>query len=357
MDNFRQPYLIIRKTLYGHIKGSPIYSIELKNKNISVGITNIGCAITSICTPDKNGFQKNIVAGFKDLKDYKQNEFYFGCVLGRYANRLANGRFNLDGREIQLSVNDGINHLHGGIKGFNKKIWQMDNIINNENEIGVEFNYVSRDGEEGYPGNLSIKVKYTLNEENQLSINYFAETDKPTPVNLSNHTYFNLTGFEDNILNHDLQIASHFYTEKNINNVPTGNVLSLSDTPLDFIKQKKIGENINALITDKGFDHNYILKENVGKEIEWAAQLSEKKTGRIVNVYTNQPAIQLYTANFWNGSVIGQQNKPYLKHGSVALETQSFPDSPNHPNFPNTILYPDDIYSSTTIYEFKVAAE
>ena len=295
------------------------------------------------------------MAGFKTIDEYKNNKYFFGCVVGRYANRIAKGKFKINYKTYQLKLNNGANNLHGGEAGFDKKIWNTERIINNETQAGVKFSYISKDGEEGFPGNLKASVTYTLNDKNELTIHYKAVTDKATPVSLTNHSYFNLTGFENNsIINHSLKIYSDEYTEKNENNQPTGKFIKVDDTVFDFRSAKKIGTNINndVLKNDKGYDHNFILKHDNSNDIIHAAILSDDETGRILNVFTTAPGIQLYTANFWDGSIIGAQNKIYKQHSAVALETQSFPDSPNHSNFPNTILCPGEEYDSTTIYSF-----
>jgi aldose 1-epimerase len=355
MLNVGQDFLSLKSRLYGILQGKNVYKFTLQNECMSVDITNLGCSIAAIYTPGRNGIQKNIVAGFEDLKAYENNRDYFGCVLGRYANRIAGGCFFLEGKEINLSVNDSINHLHGGVEGFNKKIWDVGSVIQKEEQVYVELEYLSRDGEEGYPGNLHVKVKYILNNKNQLCIEYRAYTDKATPVSLSNHSYFNLSGFENPLITgHALQINAISYTEKNKFNVPTGNILPVSDSPLDFRKTKTIGDHINCYQTDKGFDHNFILKDHDPGEIVLAAQLKDPESGRTLKVYTDRPGIQLYTANFWDGTILGQQGQLYQKHGGVALETQAFPNSPNHPSFPNTILNPGQHYFSTTIYEFGI---
>lgn len=355
MLNVGKDFLSLKSRLYGILQGENIYKFTLQNECISVDITNLGCSIAAIYTPGRNGIQKNIVAGFEDLKDYENNRDYFGCVLGRYANRIAGGCFSLNGKDICLSVNDGINHLHGGVEGFNKKIWDIGSVIQKEEQVYVEFEYLSRDGEEGYTGNLHVKVKYILNNKNQLCIEYRAHTDKATPVSLSNHSYFNLSGFENPLITgHVLQINAMSYTEKNEFNVPTGNILPVSHSPLDFQKPKIIGKHINCFLADKGFDYNFILKDYVPGEVVLAAQLRDLASGRKLKIYTDQPGIQLYTANFWDGTILGQQGKFYQKHGGAALETQAFPDSPNHPSFPNTILNPGQHYFSTTIYEFGI---
>lgn len=342
-------------TLYDHVQGKDIYWITLRNGSTVVRITNLGCAITSILTPDREGVHKNIVAGFEEPGDYKNNPYYFGCVVGRTINRIGEGRFPLEGRTIQLSQNHGHNHLHGGFEGFNKKIWDIAGVIHGEGEVGVTFSYTSRDGEEGYPGNLQVQVRYILSPENKLLITYKATTDKKTPVNLSNHSYFNLTGFANPVItDHLLKIHAEKYTEKNADNLPTGNILPLSGTSLDFSRPKKIGDHIDQFPLDKGFDHNFVLTPVSSGTLRPAAELYDPSSGRMLRITTDRPGMQLYTANWWDGSLLAPDGRPYVQHGAVALETQAFPDSPNHADFPDTILTPDETYRATTVFEFIV---
>ena len=335
----------------------PVVMIILQNRDLTVECTNIGCAITAIYTPDRHQIKKNIVAGFANWELYTINKDYLGCVVGRYANRIGHGTFNLNGKKYQLTVNDAPNHLHGGWNGFSRKVWQLADTIENENECGVVFTYASADEEEGYPGNVLATVQYTLNKNNQLQIVYRATTDKSTPLNLTNHSYFNLTGFEvPDILGHYLQIVAGEYTEKSAGNTPTGALASVYNTALDFTNPRLIGSDITCFPGDMGYDHNFILSHTATKNIIKAAVLSEGTTGRMLTVYTNKPAIQLYTANHWDGAITGPQGIAYQKHGAVALETQCWPDSVNHPHFPNTILHPGSAYTSTTVFEFGVMA-
>ena len=332
-----------------------IKSFLLKNDAIKIEITNLGCIILSIKTPDKSGTFQNIVAGFKTINEYKNNKDFFGCVVGRYANRIANGMFTIDDKTYQLKLNDGVNSLHGGEHGFDKQVWKVAKVISDETHCSIVFEYLSKNGEEGFPGNLNVSVTYLLNNKNELIIHYKATTDKATPVSLTNHSYFNLSGFEiDSINDHSLQIFAGEYTEKNINNQPTGKFIRIDDTIFDFRSARKIGADINdeVLKNDKGYDHNFVLKHDNSDAIIHAAQLSDDESGRTLDVFTNATGIQLYTANFFDGSITGSQNKVYKQHSAVALETQSFPDSPNHSNFPDTILYPGEIYNSTTVYAF-----
>jgi aldose 1-epimerase len=254
-----------------------------------------------------------------------------------------------------LSVNNGSNHLHGGTEGFSRKVWHIHEIIEGEDECGIVFSYFSPDGEEGYPGNLSVTVKYLLSRENRLGIYYKAITDKSTPVSLTNHSYFNLSGFaEPTIYNHKLCIDADEYTVKSRNNTSTGEVAKLQGTPLDFRTPKLIAKDIHAFPEDMGYDYSFILKNNNTNAVVKAAILSEEESGRMVTVYTDRPAIQVYTGNFWDGSSEGEQGYRYIQHGGVALETQAFPDSPNHSHFPGSIVRPGEVHESTTIYEFGI---
>ena len=337
-------------TLYDKLDGKDVYLITLKNGTTTVHITNIGCSIMSIHTPDRQGVHRNIVAGFASPMDYLRNPWYFGCIIGRYVNRIGGARFSLDGQAVHLSMNDDCNHLHGGYGGFHKKIWDMEGSIHNTQEVGVIFAYTSPDGEEGYPGKLQVQVKYTLDQQNRLTLSYMAVTDRRTPVNLANHSYFNLTGFDDPLIsNHWLMVRAKGYTEKSIHNLPTGNVLPLAGTPLDLSAAVRIGDRIGRFVNDKGFDHNYVLDGE-----DPAAELYDPLSGRMLRVMTDQPGIQVYTANWWDGAIKGAHPEPYRQHGAIALETQAFPDSPNWPAFPNTILNPGETYHANTIFEFNI---
>lgn len=350
--------IVLKTTVssYTDKAGETILHILLNNGGMSVGLTNIGCTITAIYTSDRNNIKKNIVAGFDNLEQYKINKHYFGCVVGRYANRIANGTFMLDGERYQLNINDAPNHLHGGGQGFSHKIWKLEEIIESEHECGAVFSYWSVDGEEGYPGNLSVSVKYVLDKNNRLSIFYKGVTDKSTPINLTNHSYFNLTGFEvPTVLTHYLQVNGDQYTEKSANNTSAGSIATVPGTALDFKTPAPIGKGIANFPKDRGYDHNFILNHPAERRLIKAAVLSEATTGRVLTVYTDKPAIQVYTANYWDGSIQGEQGQLYQQHGGVALETQAYPDSVNHAHFPNTILHPGEEYATTTVFEFSVA--
>jgi aldose 1-epimerase len=345
--------LQITSTNIGSAVHDPIYLLTLSNNDITINLTNYGCTITSIFTACRKGVKKNIVAGYADMTSYTDNPHYFGCVLGRYAGRIAGSAYSFDGEVIKLSPNEGPNHLHGGFDGFNKKIWKIKSLIQTEEKVGVIMEYLSPDGEEGYPGNLWVTIKITLNQSNQLEIAYHATTDKSTPVSLSNHSYFNLTGFEDDdILDHNLYVNARYFTEKDEENLPTGNILPLCSTPLDFQHKKKIGQDIGDLKSDEGYNFNYVLAKNAPEEFAFAAELIDEHSGRGLKIYTDQPTLQLYTANTWDGALGGQQGQHYKKHGAVALETQAFPDAPNQHSFPNSILHPQNEYRTRTVYEF-----
>jgi aldose 1-epimerase len=333
----------------------------LSKGRVRVGIINLGATITLLETPDREGCLKNIVAGFADQGQYWKNEYYLGCTVGRYANRIGRGRFSLNGEDIRLSVNNDGNHLHGGFEGLHRKIWALRSRIDTGDERGIVLEYMSADGEEGYPGNCRMQVSYVLDKMGRFAISYTAVTDKPTPVNLTNHSYFNLSGFErPTIADHWLRVFAGAYTEKNALNLPTGRLVSLAGTPMDFSTSRRIGENIGRLPLDKGFDHNYVLDgvapghDGAGAAggLRPAAELYDPVSGRSLRVLTDRPGLQVYTANWWDGAIVGRQGVPYVQHGAVALETQAFPDSPNQPSFPDTILRPGEVYRTTTIFEF-----
>ncbi|MCF6407460.1 galactose mutarotase [Chitinophaga filiformis] len=351
MLNVNSRALSATRIQYGELRGAPLYMITLENAAVTVQLINLGATITALYAPDKAGIQKNVVAGFSNPLDYLHNPAYFGCTVGRYANRIAGGRFIVEGREYQLPVNNDGNHLHGGFEGFHTRIWQVIQSGQSDEEASVIMEYVSADGEEGYPGTLTARVQYVLDDRNQLHIRYTAHTDKSTPVSMTNHSYFNLSGFEQPLITeHLLTINAKTYTEKSDRNIPTGNIVPVSGTPLDFTRATRIGGHIHEIPADRGFDHNFVLQSADAP----AAILEDPYSGRTLRIFTDQPGIQVYTANYWDGNIKGQQGKPYLKHGAVALETQAFPDSPNHAHFPDTILSPGDIYRRHTIFAFDV---
>ncbi len=344
----------VTKTDFGKTKdGKEIFLYTLESTQTKVKITNYGCIITSIETPDKNGKLENIACGFDEFNHYVSKQYldsypYFGCILGRYANRIANGKYTINGVEYSGVINNGKNHLHGGTEGFDKKVWNVE-IFESENNVGLKCSYSSPDGEEGYPGNLNVNCTYTLNNNGKLQIDYEAKTDKETIINLSNHTYFNLTAGKENILNHELELTAKHYTES-IDMIPNGKMPSVSGTPFDFTQKKALGKDIKGLAD--GYDLNMILDNNNG-DIVYAGCLSEPKSRRFVKVYTTQPGIQLYTG-FWIPELIIDGTSKFGKFSGVALETQHYPDSPNHSNFPSAYLKPNEIFKETTIYEFGV---
>lgn len=342
----------ITRSDWGTIDSSSVYRFTLTNtKGTEVTITNYGGIVTSFITADKDGNRSNIVVGFDSLDQYQQKPPYFGAIIGRYGNRIGNAAFVLDGKKYTLASNDGKNHLHGGQKGFDKVVWNAT--ILNDTIPSLTLTYVSKDGEEGYPGNLKVIVQYTLTENNELKIEYTAATDKATPVNLTNHSYFNLSGdVRNTILQHTLEIAANNYTPVDSALIPTGEIKSVQGSPFDFTTAKPIGRDIDSV--KGGYDHNWVLNSTDGS-LQKAAILSDPVSGRSLEVYTTEPGLQFYTGNFLDGtfSVHGQ---PVQFRTALCLETQHFPDSPNKPGFPSTILQPGQQYHTITIYKVVTAA-
>lgn len=330
-----------------------IIHIRMHNKDVTVDIINIGCAITGIYTPDRQGERRNIVAAYDRVDHYRTNAAYLGVIVGRYANRIAGGCFALDGEEIKLSVNNGSNHLHGGFQGFSHKTWSLVLLEQDGRRCRVKFSYTSPDGEEGYPGDLQVAVTYILDDTGKLHLEYEATTTRSTPVNLTNHTYFNLTGFEcPKVLDHLLQVNAAHYTEKNAGNTSSGVISPVKGTALDFCMPRALSADIAYFKEDMGYDQNFVLQSAPAGDLIKAAVLNDPYTGRVLTVYTSQPALQVYTANYWDGSITGIQGKAYQQHGAVALETQAFPDSVRFAHFPDTVLRPGEIYRATTIFAF-----
>ena len=341
----------ISKKDWGEADGKKVFLYTLENKNGTiVTISNYGGTVTSFVTKDKNGNKSSIIIGFDSLQPYLQHPPYFGALIGRYANRIGNAKFTLDGTTYKLAANDGKNTLHGGLKGFDKVVW--DATIANDSVPSLTLKYLSKDGEEGYPGNLNVTVQYTLTNDDGLEIEYNAVTDKPTPVNLTNHSYFNLTGDVSNtILNHTLMIDANNYTPVDTTLIPTGEIKPVKGTPFDFTTAKKIGRDIDAV--KGGYDHNWVLNKK-DTSLQEVAELSDSISGRTLEVYTTQPGLQFYTGNFLDGKFINRDGKPLQIHTALCLETQHFPDSPNKPNFPSTILKPGEKYHAVTIYKVKL---
>jgi aldose 1-epimerase len=337
--------------------GTSVDLYTLTNDNgMVVKITNYGGTVTSLIVPDRNGKMGDVVLGYDNLDGYLKNNPYFGSIIGRYANRIAKGRFILNGVEYKLAQNNGENHLHGGIKGFDKVVWNAKE-VKAGNGVGVELSYLSKDGEEGYPGNLSVTVTYILTNNNELKINYLATTDKDTVVNLTHHSYFNLAGAgEGDILGHELMINADKFTPVDKTLIPTGELRSVKGTPMDFTQPTAIGARINQedeqLIFGKGYDHNWVLNIVEGA-LTRVARVYEPKTGRVMEVFTTEPGMQFYTGNFLDGTITGKGGKVYYQRYGFCLETQHFPDSPNKPQFPSTVLKPGQTYKTTTVYQFS----
>lgn len=345
----------ITSTRFGKLKdGRTALLFTLSNdRQVTVKITNYGCIITAIEMPDRHGHPDNIVCGFGKLDGYVSDQYlsnypYFGSIIGRYANRIAKGKYAIDGVVYSGVVNNGENHLHGGLTGFDRKLWTPE-VIETPDQVGVRMTYLSPDMEEGYPGNLKVSCTYTLDQNNNLTISYDAKTDKATIINLTNHTYFNLNGGKESILDHELQLSATKITEAE-NLIPTGRILPVEGTPFDFTVKKKLGRDISLLA--EGYDQNFILGQKAGRLVE-AGSLAENSSGREVNVFTTQPGMQLYTG-YWIPELVIDGVKKFGSYSGVALETQHYADSPNHPDFPTTILRPGEKFSQTTVYRFSV---
>ena len=344
----------ITQSKFGNLPdGAAVEQYTLSNAaGIICKIINYGGIITELHVPDKNGRLADVVLGFDKFERYLQSHPYFGAIVGRYANRIAKGKFTLDGKTYSLAINNGPNHLHGGLKGFDKVVWQGVP-LDSKDGATLKLSYTSPDGEENYPGTLKTEVTYTLTDKNELRIDYRAVTDKATPINLTNHSYFNLAG-TGSVLDHELKLAAKNFTPTDDTLIPTGEIKSVRGTPFDFTEAKTIGRDIGQLFTQphRGYDHNFVL-DNQGK-IALAAWVFEPKSGRVMEVLTDQPGIQLYTANFL-ADMQGKGGKKYGKYGAFCLETQHFPDSVNHPHFPSAILSPGAEYRTTTIFRFSAA--
>jgi aldose 1-epimerase len=348
----KNPKCKVEKSFFGLTPdGDSAMLYTLKNeRDITITITNWGGIITGIHTPDKNGKSTNIVLGFDNLDQYLKGQPYFGAIVGRYGNRIANAQFTLDGETYHLAANDGNNSLHGGVKGFDKKLWDPE-VISCEERSALQLTYLSPDGEEGYPGNLKVKVTYELLMD-QFYITYEAETDKPTVLNLTNHSYFNLAG-EGTILDHIMYLNATRYTPVNDELIPTGELAYVEGTPFDFRKPHAIGEHFDEVGGNPpGYDHNFVIDGTDG-ESRLAAKVMDPKTGRFLEVQTTQPGVQFYTGNFLDGTLVSG-NRTYIQHSGLCLETQHFPDSPNQPSFPSTVLRPGEKFVSQTIFKFGV---
>lgn len=350
--------ITMTKEPFGKVpEGESVDRYTLENQNgVKVGIITYGGIIQSLHVPDKNGEIEDITLGFATLEGYLEGHPYFGALVGRYGNRIEKGTFKLDGETYKLAINNGPNALHGGLKGFDKQVWKAEEIVQNRIPA-LKLQYTSDDGEEGYPGTLHCTVIYTLNNENALTIDYFAETDKATPLNLTNHAYFNLAGQgEGEITDHLLMLNADRFTPVDDTLIPTGELRPVKGTPMDFTDPKRIGQDINAeseqIERGGGFDHNFVLNKD-DYSLTLGGWAYEPQSGRAMEFYTTQPGVQFYTGNFLDGTLTGKGGKVYKKRYGFCLETQHFPNSPNQPEFPSTILRPGEMYHHTTIYNFS----
>ena len=350
----------IEKAVFGKtVDGTSVDLYTLSNnQGMTAKITNYGATVVSLVVPDRDGNPGDVTLGYDSPQEYFSGPCYFGCIAGRYANRIAGGRFSIADQEYVLAQNDDQNHLHGGNRGFDKVVWQANEVVNGDGP-GLKLTYLSPDGEEGYPGNLSATVVYTVTAKDQLRIHFSAETDKPTIVNLTHHSYFNLAGAGvGDILDHELMINAERYCPVDATLIPTGELASVRGTPLDFTQTRVIGDRIDQadeqLQIAKGYDHNWVLNKD-SEQPCLAARAFERKSGRILEVYTTQPGIQFYSGNFMEDGIAGKAGKIYNHRGGFCLETQHFPDSPNWPDFPSTELKPGSTYEHTTIYQFAAA--
>jgi len=346
-DEQNEPVTAITSELFGLMPdGDSVFLYKLKSdKDITVKIINYGGIVTEIITPDREGNPGNVVLGFDNLDQYLAGHPNFGALIGRFGNRIAKGQFELDGVTYNLAINNGPNTLHGGEIGFDDVLWDAE-IVDSEEGGGLQLSYYSEDMEEGYPGNLDVTVLYKLVGKD-LEITYHAVTDKATPVNLTNHTYFNLSG-EGTIMEHILTLNASRYTPVDETLIPTGEIAEVAGTPFDFRKAKSIGRDFEA--TDGGYDHNFVIdKEN--SEMTLVATVEDPNSGRILKTYSTEPGVQFYTGNFLDGS-LKSGNRVFMQHSGFCLETQHFPDSPNQPGFPNTILQPGEKFYSKTVYRF-----
>ncbi|MEO1260353.1 MAG: aldose epimerase family protein [Bacteroidota bacterium] len=361
MTNNALPEITIKREPFGTLADGQIAELfTLRNRNgMEVKITNFGGIITHLIVPDKNGHMGDVVLGFDTLAGYVDEHPYFGAIVGRYGNRIAKGKFSINGKTYTLATNNGPNHLHGGLEGFDKKLWEAT-IVETENHPFLRLQLTSPDGEEGYPGTLRIQVDYTLNIQGELRMDYTANTDQPTHVNLTNHAYFNLTSDPgQTILNHEVAINADSFIPVDETLIPTGEIASLDDSPLDFRTTKTIGRDIEVekrqIKYGGGYDHCWVLKRNASApDLQLAATAHDPASGRTLEVLTTEPGIQFYTGNFLDGTLVGKNGTTYLKRTGFCLETEHFPDSPNQPNFPPTLLQPGETYQSATVYRFSV---
>ena len=347
---------------WGEVEGEEVTLYTLTNANgMEVKVTNYGGIITSVVVPDRDGNIENVTLGFTTLDDYVAGHPYFGNITGRYANRIARGTFDIDDEDFYLALNNDPNTLHGGEKGFDKHVWSAE-VVTGEGEVGVKLSRVSPDMEEGYPGNLDVEVTYTLTDNDEIRVDYHATTDEPTHVNLTNHAYWNLAGEGSGSINdHELTLMAGNYTPVDANLIPTGEIAPVAGTPLDFTMPHPIGERVRddfeQLLLGRGYDHNFVLDRSSPDDTTLivAARVVEPVSGRTLEISTTEPGIQFYSGNFLDATEVGAAGKMYRQGDGFALETQHYPDSPNQPEFPSTLLEPDEEFNSTTIYAFSVS--
>jgi aldose 1-epimerase len=348
----------IQKSIFGqNAAGRNVEAYTLTNKNeLKAVVLNYGAIIQQLRVPDRKGNIQDIVLGYESMTGYLTDPYYMGSIVGRYGNRIAGGRFTLDGHIYKLACNNGPNHLHGGLKGFNQKLFEAETLVKGPSST-LRLTYSSADAEEGYPGNLRVTVDYTLADTDELSVEYSAATDKKTVLNLTNHSYFNLSGdFSRDILKHELLIKADRFTPTDSGSIPTGEILAVKGTPLDFTDstaiEKRINDNYPQMIFAHGYDQNFVLNKKEG-ELALAARVYEAESGRLMEILTSEPAIQLYSGNFLDATRTGKEGKIIQRRGGFCLEPQHFPDSPNQPGFPSTVLDPGKRYNSKTIYHFS----
>ncbi len=332
--------------------GKEISEFVCKNSSGStMRLITYGATMTALELPDRSGKRSNIILTCPNIEAYQKCQSYFGSSVGRFCNRIAGGKFSLNGQAFKLAVNNGPNHLHGGVKGFDKVVWEAEPVLT-ESSAGAKFKYISPDGDEGYPGQLTVTVQYMLSNENEMSVEFRATTDKPTPVNLTNHNYWNLAGHKSGtILDHRLKVEADKFLEADETLIPTGNLLDVVGTPLDFLTARKMGERFQDLTADpKGYDHCFSIREFDGS-LRLAATVTDPASGRIMEIHTTQPGLQFYTGNFLDGS---EGSGGYKQYSAFCLETQHYPDSPNHANFPSSTLNPGDEYVQKTVHRFTI---
>ena len=345
------------KREFGIVDGKAVYLYTINNsKGMVADITNYGGTLVSLKVSDNKGDFDDVVLGYDKVEDYIKYKSYFGATIGRFANRIENSSFQLNGVQYNVAKNDGENHLHGGLKGFDKVVWEEKMQVATSDD-SIEFSYLSSDGEEGYPGNLNVRVKFTVTQNNELKIEYFAISDKDTIINLTNHSYFNLSGQgSGDVLKHKIMINADKFTINDKYSIPTGEIEEVKNTPMDFRKLTYIGENISSnyeqIVNGSGYDHNWIIN-NSGKKLEKAAEVYDEKSGRVMEVFTTKPGVQFYSANFLTGLEPGKNGNTYAKRGALCLETQYFPNSIKHVNFPSPILLAQQKYEHSTIYKFS----